>query len=328
MIGVSRLRSPVTNSPECQATMLRTYNDHIPQQRQSSGDFSLPEPERFSTNSITLIGKIAGSVVEMTYEEPDTVLHPEPILLSPGYCGIKSAYGNLRHYLAERGTPAISYRPPRTQENFAWLHPTHLKDVERLQAQAAYSVMREVKQAVGFEKFIISGHSMGGRTGVRTALEHPEYIDSLLLVGSAGLHGHHTLGEMMLRGGRVIKNEIVPGLPKLAENSSRSAGADALYYIFRDPVRTLREGVAVASCDSREDLTKIRNMGIGIGALLFGRDGFFEQDDIMKHSGNLLDVVRVIEDANHIEPQLNPEKNAAIQLEIVCALHATALRAA
>ncbi|MBA4208881.1 MAG: alpha/beta hydrolase [Parvibaculum sp.] len=53
------------------------------------------------------------------------------------------------------------------------------------EAMAAFVI--EVMDAVGAERFAIAGNSMGGGVAAMVALEHPERVSALVLVGSAGI---------------------------------------------------------------------------------------------------------------------------------------------
>lgn len=319
----------ITSSAECRAAMVQAAQPHIPPQRTSPEDFLYNEAAGNPTRLVRGIAKIAGAEVIYTYEEPGEVVDPVPLLLTPGYCGIKSSYRQLRHHIALQGKPAISYRPARTQKFPASFQLSHLRDVTKLPSQVAWGVMRDVAEQHDKNLFDIAGHSFGGKTATDAANHKPEYVRSVLLVASVGLHGPIGLKEMRSRGRTCITGEIVPNLDQLARQGEARMALEAVHYIVRNPLRTLREGIAAGSCDIRRDVANLRQLGIKIGGLLFPADSFFHPEDVERHSGYLFDVLKQYADSSamHVAPQLTPKPVAQALMDITRELNSTSLAA-
>src|SRR5689334_13896609 len=65
------------------------------------------------------IAHIGGTSIKFTFEQPLEAQDSVPLLLVPGYGGIKPAYRELRKAVVAEGKPAVTFKPPRTQERFA-----------------------------------------------------------------------------------------------------------------------------------------------------------------------------------------------------------------
>lgn len=278
--------------------------------------------EIYPTKTINGVARIAGAEVRYTYELPQQVIDEVPLLIVPGYGGVKSAYQRLRQTVAAHGKPAVSFRPPRNQSMLGGLSPAHLLQPSKLQSQASWAVMRDIEMADGPGEFDLLAHSMGGQTAINAALHKPEHVRSIIFMASAGLD-LHTLRDMRERGTNFLKEELFPNLGRLAMGHHPKIAPDTLHYIFRNSRRTIQEGISVANCDIREKVKSLGGIGIKTAALQFPADRLFPLDGVVKHSSKLFDVFRVYSDPNagHLTPQLDPVNVARANLSILEELH-------
>jgi len=70
----------------------------------------------------------------------------------------------------------------------------------------------EVMAGLGMERPSILGHSFGGRVAIKLAAAHPEAVDRLVLVDSAGVPPSRTTGRMLKRAASRIANAVGRGL--------------------------------------------------------------------------------------------------------------------
>jgi len=280
--------------------------------------------ERGERRSIISQGytRIGGTAIKYTYERPMTTEDPVPLLLVPGYGGIKPAYKELRKSVVDIGKPAITFKAPRTQERFAALHPKHFFHPERLLAQSVIAITRDIIERGGdsneFEQVDTAGHSMGGPAVVNAGLVHPELFRSVTTVASAGLDGH-TLKDMRDRAPAVIFGEILPMVKDIKICKDYRTVQHMVHYVARNPWRTAAEGLAVGSGDIRDKVTHLGSLGVRTAALQFENDHFFPVEGVREHSADRFDIFRVFSDpnANHMWPQLQPDAVADELVEII-----------
>jgi len=184
------------------------------------------------------------------------------------------------------------------------LHP------ERLLAQAAGAVAKDVIERFGdndgFDEVDGGGHSMGGPAQASAAEVKPERFRTAVLIAPAGVDGHN-LNTMRERLPDVIRSETKALRDGETEMQRLRAAKAAIYYASRNPLRTVLEGIAVASNDMKPIVTSARQKGVLVGGLFFWGDRFFPVwgvSDVCEGT-DLFDEFRVHpnKDATHAWPQ-------------------------
>ncbi len=282
----------------------------------SRGLFLLQETER-----IRGIAHIAGAAIEWTYERPEVIEDEVPLIGLHGFCGVKSSYREFRSQVAQRGKPAITYRPARSRGYLGDVDINNVRDPGKLLSQAAWAVMRDIKKSTGDTTFDASGHSMGGYTLTRLAKHKPEHLRTAIYVGSVGLDDH-SVPQMLGRAVRFIQDELRPsGLISGTEN--RRIALEGLHYIVRNPLRTATEGLNAAGCSLKHEIPLIRAQGIKTAALQFELDTFFPTASVTEESSHLFDHYQVLENptAKHIAPQILASEVAEAHINILKKLH-------
>ncbi len=270
--------------------------------------------ERQDSSSVIRQGvvEVGGAAVRYTYERPIEADDPVPLIVTPGYGGIKPAYRDLRNSLAIHGKPAVTFRPPRTQSMSASFHPKHVFHPDRLLAQATSAIARDIIERYGlveeFAQVDAVGHSMGGPAVVSAALHRPERFRSITAMAAAGLDGH-TLLDMARRAPGVLRDELLPAVKDIRSRSDTRSVRDIVHYVGRNPWRTAAEGLAVGSGDIRDKVAAVGSLGVRTAALQFPSDRFFPVDGVREQAADLFDHFREFPDprANHVWPQLAPE---------------------
>jgi hypothetical protein len=145
-----------------------------------------------------------------------------------------------------------------------------------------------------------------------------------VLDGSCGLD-FHTLGEMIERTKEFGGKELRPNLGRLALSSHPRLGPQLIHYIFRNPGRTLAEGLNAGSVNLHKRIERLAALGIGAAAIQSPKDLFFPVEAVESHSRHLFGehfYTREDPEANHIAPQLDPSGTAEAILRAIHALNA------
>lgn len=261
--------------------------------------------------------RIAGATVCFKVFEPDQLSDDVPIHIRNGFFGAGPAYFGLATALAQRGRRTVVTECVRSQLGKGMLSP----DVLRLQAQAGYAAIKHTGAIFGVRQADIIGHSLGGPTTTLLALKHPEAVRSISYTGPAGQDGKNNIRYRLKSAAGVAKSEVVPNVVSLRQeyDPERSMIIDALGYGSRI-VRTAREAVAAARINDKNRVIRLHNLGIPLGLVAMENDGFFKPDDIIAHMDDTdqpaHDVIRIIKNGLHIDPNINPNEHAEVQLDM------------
>ncbi len=255
--------------------------------------------------------EIAGAMIAYSYYRVRRPIDDRPVVISPGFAGIKPAYEGLGQALANAGREAITIRPVRRQRWTSSVSPVHLLRPLRLPSQAVWAVMRDVRDNYGVDQYDVLAHSMGGATIMGVVNKKPDYVRAVNLAGSVGLDEHTpwSLGRKL----PAAAYEIATSMLKLDLDRKRAA-RHILHYSLQNPFRTVTEALAVSNCDIRADVKLARDRGIRFGRLQFRNDPFFPLADISEEAKSAVDLYQEFPgaEAGHLTPLLQPERVARI----------------
>lgn len=97
----------------------------------------------------------------------------EPIVFLHGFGSTKEDYADIVRYGAFDGHPLLAYDAPGCGE-------TRCADLSRISIPFLVETALAVLRAVGFERFHLVGHSMGGLTALMLADAHPQRVLSFV----------------------------------------------------------------------------------------------------------------------------------------------------
>lgn len=97
----------------------------------------------------------------------------EPIVFLHGFGSTKEDYADIVRYSAFDGHPFLAYDAPGCGE-------TRCADLSRISIPFLVDTALAMLKAVGFERFHLVGHSMGGLTALMLAHAHPDRILSFV----------------------------------------------------------------------------------------------------------------------------------------------------
>jgi pimeloyl-ACP methyl ester carboxylesterase len=254
----------------------------------------------------------AGAKIDYTLRMPRNVESMQPVLLVPGFGGIKPVYGELRDALANSlKRPVASFRHPRAERSV--IHGSLTNKIfhpAKLGGQSVVAMIDELHQHLG-QNVTLAGHSMGGPNAVDGALRRPHLVEGVLMMGSGGLERGQNSLRLAGRMPGIVIEELIPGLEEMANEDALKIGAQALYHVMRNPWRTTGEAIDISNRPlMTQELRQLGEYGIRTQALQFEQDHFFPVNVAIRDASNLVDSMLVMPEANHLAPQTQPERTA------------------
>ncbi len=115
-------------------------------------------------------------VGDVTLEIAETGVGGRPLLMLHGLTGAKEDFGDWWGQLAERGWHVVA---PDLRGHGASDHPPRTQDytLELFEADVLALV-----DDLGWDRFVVLGHSMGGMISQAIAVDHPDRLDGLVLM--------------------------------------------------------------------------------------------------------------------------------------------------
>ena len=115
-------------------------------------------------------------VGDVTLEIAETGVGGRPLLMLHGLTGAKEDFGDWWDQLAERGWHVVA---PDLRGHGASDHPPRTQDytLELFEADVLALV-----DDLGWDRFVLLGHSMGGMISQAIAVDHPDRLDGLVLM--------------------------------------------------------------------------------------------------------------------------------------------------
>lgn len=143
-----------------------------------------------------------------------------PVLLVHGFTGAKEEFTDLAQSLAGRGWHAatVDLRGHGASDQPA--------DRDAYDLDAFASDVVSVADALGWARFSLLGHSMGGAVAQRVALDHPSRLDALVLMST--FHGPVAVDPQLVALGVAIVTQGGMEALAAAQAARRQGDSDAL----------------------------------------------------------------------------------------------------
>lgn len=97
----------------------------------------------------------------------------EPVLFLHGFGSTKEDYADIAQYAEFNGQPFLAYDAPGCGE-------THCSDLNAISIPVLVETAISMANLLGFKRFHLVGHSMGGLTALMLAHSHPERVLSFV----------------------------------------------------------------------------------------------------------------------------------------------------
>lgn len=297
----------------------------VSQNPRSSEGFSLPDlsdPAQLEPGGIpfeTFEGKasIARASVSWRFRVPKEFTRDASVIIDHGLGAKQGAYSELSDYLASHGIATADYRATHFQSWLAGLHPKHLLNASRLLYQAPWGVIREIQAQDDIKAptktFDMVGHSLGGRTAVKNAEQHPNAIDNVIAIDSIGLEDHHLPGLASRLPGFFGKDvgSLLTGSELSLEEKARLL-ANGVLYFSENPWRGAGEIWSLSRSRIGDEMADLSAQGKGTAIIVSPEDSLISPKKTKEKSSGKPDVFVELPDIpdkrlDHLGPIRHPE---------------------
>ena len=227
------------------------------------------------------------TTVEAFDVQPEKLKSETPVFFGTGWSASRGVYESAILGTSERGRQVLSMFAPHgidTDPDFGRGDKTYA--AAELRKAAAMLRMLEEK---GVEQLDIVAHSESAIWTLIVATMHPEKIRNIVLIDPAGLIDEDTTVRLatsfvldIVQG--ALNKEKLPR-PKIERSVQPGSGADlfgALKNMVGDPMRSLKEVLALRDADIREILEDLKAQGKHISIIQGARDAIFPMERMNK----------------------------------------------
>lgn len=268
-----------------------------------SGGFSLPDltdPSQLvhgDTLFDTYKGKasIARAKVCWNYHVPENFSREASLIIAHGLGAKQGAYSGLAKYLASHGIATAEYKAPHYQDLLAGLHPKHIFDASRLLYQAPWGVIRELQNRDDIdgplETIDVVGHSLGGRTAVKNAHQHPRTIGNVILIDSIGLEDHNIpglAGRLPFFFGKDFKGAMAGD--ELETEEKIKLVINGIVYFVENPLRSGGEIWSLSKARIGDEVAALEEHGQGSAIIAPPEDSLISPDKTAEKSSDKPDL--------------------------------------
>ncbi len=216
-----------------------------------------------------------GGVVEVTDIDPPEKRTDVPVVFAPGWGATPKSAKEVLRVLANGGRRTLSLDHPRTggEVEKRGDHP-----VDELRKASSLAAILDKKD---ISKVDVVAHSEGAINTIIAASLNPSRFRKIVLVAPGGMIGKDKFPKLAGRfsysaikeAGRII-------IEKKARKPLATVGIEVGKYIAKNPMRALREAVAISASEIHKMLKDLRDQGIGIYVIHGVDDAVFKMDKV------------------------------------------------
>jgi pimeloyl-ACP methyl ester carboxylesterase len=264
--------------------------------------------ESYNINS--LVGEFL--VIEVS---PTRLKTNIPVVIAPGWSEPANIFEPSQSVIARKGRKSLCFDHPRLGGK---VEPNSNYSTPELRKARA---LLDLIDNTGSDKVDIMAHSEGAVYTVIAASLEPEKFRNMVLIGPAGMIGQDTLTALLGRFSKKIARNLAQAItdPKTTKKIAL-AHAGAAQYIAKNPLRALKEAVAISKSNIHEMLPKLRSQGIGIVIIHHTDDEAFPMHRIQQVAKTeQVDGILAVTGL-HDDLCIYPEKYTAVAEEMLSAL--------
>ena len=235
-------------------------------------------PEKYVYGSTT---------VEAFDVQPENLKSEVPVFFGTGWSASRGVYEATILGTADRGRRVLSMFAPHGIEidpNFGTGDKTYA--ASELRKAAA---MLKTLEEKGIEQLDIVAHSESSIWTLIVASMHPEKIRNIVLIDPAGLIDEDTLPRLAVDFSRDVVRETLnkeklprPKVERFVQPGSSTDIFGALKNIIGNPMRSLKEVLAIKDADIREILEDLKKQGKRIAVIQGARDVVFPMERMQR----------------------------------------------
>ena len=267
----------------------------------------------YDTFRYTIESKVgAFPVVEV---KPSQLKSQVPVTIATGWSEGPPVFTQVQAVLAIRGRQSFVFDHPRWGGNVTpnTLHP----EAELRKAYALLALLDERR----ITKTDVLAHSEGAIYAIMAATLAPEKFRNFVLVAPGGMIGKDAFPQLLGRFSHKVGANIRQGLTdNVTFPVVLQAHLGAAAYIAKNPLRALREAVAISQSQIQGMLKALHEQGFGIVIIHGANDKAFPMQRIQKiaHADQFDGILSVT--GMHDDLYVYPHKDTAAAEEMLSAL--------
>ena len=231
---------------------------------------------------------LPGRMADITDISPD---HPKDgaVLLAPGWSQTANVYKPAMEELVKRERRVVSLDHPRRGGDMSAAPQEALEKYPTEEVRKAMNLLELLRQK-DLKNMNVVAHSEGAiNAALAAALDTESRIKNIVFYGPAGMIGEDTFTRLlkgfagqMKRAKSLSAAEGRPEIPKTETEKqvAATAATECLKYLLKNPVRALKEGLAISDTRSQihEMLRYLHEKGVGIVVMAAVDDPVFPME--------------------------------------------------
>lgn len=227
---------------------------------------------------------VLGGKVETVDVRPEHLRIERPVLVAPGWSETPETFKDSLEVIANDGRRAFAIKHARYGGDVSGLNPELREKFPKEELRKALALVSMLVDK-DIESADAIGHSEGGYNVLIAAAIAPEHFRNIVLANPAGIIGKDTFPALFQRftGAHIkmglrtlfgLKSEADPGLFRIQKETVKE--------FTKNPMRALKEAVAISRADTVELIQELRHQGINIAIMANVDDPVFPMDRIQQ----------------------------------------------
>lgn len=266
---------------------------------------------------------VAGGDAEIFDLKPEAQKTEVPVFLAPAWACTAEVYRPAIRTLFDSKRRVITMDHPRIGGGMGVIPEDLRRKYPNEELRKALNML-EILDIKGIRKTDIIAHSEGAINAIIAATLHPERFRNIVLYAPAGMIGNDNFIRL-LKGfagqfkGRPESMSTVP-VTETERGVAKAAGRQAVKYIAKNPVRSGREAMDIASSQIHEMLRQLHEQGIGIVVMSAVDDPVFPPEKMQRIAkADMLDGFLSVR-GGHGEIGAHPEKYMVVAEQMLSKL--------